>query len=155
MKKGKKRFIFLLVLAGAILYSCKKEYVSRYCDDPPKVLCEMDTTMVNVRVWNKTGYPLCNFRMKYQTSTPDTFRYGTLEIEEASCYVKLTGTKVYPRVFFNLGSGKFEIPDSLTDNSKAYNMMLESSNGFYTFYIFLAGPLDSLLTYPTMVQDAL
>ena len=155
MKMGARIALFVGVVTAFGLYSCKKEYNNRYCDTPSQVECSVDTTMVNVRVWNKTGFILCDFRVKYQTNTPDTLRYGTLDKEEVSCYTKLSDTKVFPRVRFDLGTGHFRIPDSLTDNSKKYNMLLEDKPGFYTFYMFLGGPLDSHYVFPTMVPDDL
>lgn len=155
MKIGAKIALFIAVASALGVISCKKDYPSRYCDTPSQVVCEVDTSIVNVRVINKTGYPLCNFRVKYQTNTTDTLRYGTLDVEEISCYTKLTDTKVFPRLFCDLGTGHFKIPDSLTQNGFIYNGLIEDNPGFYTFYVFLGGPLDSNYLSPAMVSDSL
>ena len=144
--------MMVVAAISLIFFSCKKEYEERSCDTPSKVECKSDSGRVNVRVINFTGYPLCDFQIKYQNNQAE-YEYGTLDVDEATCYTIVDYAQIYPQVFFNLGNGEFMIKDTLL--SDKYKNLEMKSNGFYSYFIQTAHSLDSQLVVTTFVVEDL
>lgn len=152
-----KRTHWIAIIIGVVtalgIFSCAKpEGRSLYCDMPPKVDCTEDTNYVNMRVINKTDYPLCEVKVRYAHQNPTYHEYGTLDPDEFSCYSAMTVVNYYPEVTFKLGTAEFTVIDSLITNSK-YNSLYLSSKGYYSLFIDVAPFLDSHLIITTIVPE--
>ena len=151
MKTTLRIALILAITASLGLLSCDKEYTDRTCEKESQVECGFDSNMVNVRVANYTGYPLCDFKVVYRGDDQTIYDYGTLHVGESSCYTKLDFTKIYPEVTFTLGTGSYVIPDSLIFDDK-YNSLKQTTPGFYTFLINIPN-LDSLMISTTFIVE--
>ncbi len=151
MKTTLRIALIFAITASLGLLSCDKEYVTRTCEKESQVECGFDSNMVNVRVANYSGYPLCDFEVVYRDNDQTVYDYGTLDVGETSCYTKMDFTKIYPEITFNLGSGTYVIPDSLIYDDK-YNSLKQTTDGFYTFLINIPD-LDSLMISTIFVVE--
>ncbi len=142
----------MAIVATLGMVSCEKENRDLSCNTPPKVEFGDDSTRVNVRLINFTGYPLCNFEIIYRKDEGTPYEYGTLDVGEVTPYTTVAFTHVYPEVTFNLGTGTFTIPDSLIYDDK-YASQLQTNNGYYSFFIQTAHTLDSQTVVTYMVND--
>ena len=94
-------FIISIWLLG--LLSCKKstplEEMPCSCTSVYTSMCQTDTSKVNIRVKNATGYGICNFifdptqTLSYVPTTNAKY-FGNIENAENSCYIAVT-TNVY------------------------------------------------------------
>ena len=143
MKIGARIAILGGISVALGLFSCAKEYQNRECDTPSRVECDHDTSMVNVRVVNYTGYPVCELKVLYYTDVAQEYNYGTLKNGDSTCYVKMNYSLAFPHITFNLGAGQFRILDSLKKVDLPYHNMKVTSKGYYTLYLQIPMPLDS------------
>lgn len=138
----KKNFTILVAIVSIVLISCTREYSTNICESPYTVACGFDSTAINVRVINESGYPLCDVALKYDLGG-EFIQYGRMDVDEISCYSMYPETKLFPHLTFNLGTQSYKIVDSLKSDKKPYNVMEIEDAGFYTFFISIA---DSLLS---------
>ena len=128
--------------------SCDKEFNERVCESPITVECAQlpfDSSKVNVRIINSTGYPLCNVQVIYETTIEEVIQYGRFENQETSCYTTfpLRNVKMFPLLSFDLGSRHYEIADSLSNTKYLYGDMLLEEAGFYSYFVLIADSLNS------------
>lgn len=151
--KGFYRISLIICFISALgLYSCEKEYQVRTCETPSKVECIEDTNLVNVRIINFTNYPLCEVTAKYKTNSELMYEYGSLEKDAFTCYTSMDYINQFPDIRFNLGTGKFQVTDSLLTDPKFINFRV-TNRGFYSVIVTVAGDLDSQLVQTTVVQE--
>jgi hypothetical protein len=152
MKISARIAIIVGVLTALGFVSCQKDYTNRYCDTPSKVECGFDSNMVNIRVHNNTGHPICNLKIEYRKDISKVYEYGTLDNDENTCYTKLDFSKAYPVIHFDLGTGHFQIEDSLLNEALIYNNMKITTAGFYTLYLQIP-VLESERIYSVIYPD--
>jgi len=147
-----KNFLGYIVVSlfsiSLLFYSCEKEKNTRICESPVTVRCAQlpyDSTKVNVRLINSTGYPLCNLEVIYETTVGEVVKYGRMENQEYSCFTTypLRNVKEYPLVSFDLGSRHYVIADTLTNTNRPYGDILLENSGFYSFFVLIADSLNS------------
>ena len=153
MKKGLLTSLFIALVVSFGLVSCAKEYQDRICETPSQVEYGFDSNVVNVRVINLTGYPLCNFTVLYRTDIDRPYNYGTLEKDDTTPFAKIEFVKSFPIVDFDLGTGHFTIADSLMDIKLPYESSKILQPGFYNMYVSMDGPLDSLRVIANVFPD--
>lgn len=151
MKKHTRLVFISAITLAMTVFSCKKEFNDRSCESPSQVDCNSDTTKVNVRIVNLTGFPLCDFTVIFDNGTKTPYIYGTLGAGETSCYTTLSSSLLYPEVTYNLGAGEFKIQDSLTRDP--YNTQRLTTPGFYSYFVNTV--LEDTLVITTLIQDEL
>ena len=153
MKKGLLTSLFIALVATFGFISCKKEYQTRVCETPSQVEYGSDSNVVNVRVINLTGYPLCNFTVLYRTDIDRPYLYGTLHKDETTPFTRIEFVKAFPIVEFDLGLGHFTIADTLMDIKYPYESFKYLDPGYYNMYVSMDGPLDSLRVNANVFLD--
>ena len=153
MKKGLLASLIIAIVVSFGLTSCEKEYRERICETPSLVEYGFDSNMVNIRVINLTGYPLCNFNVLYRTDIDRPYNYGTLHKEETTPFTRIEFVKAFPIVEFDLGTGHFTIADTLMDIKYPYESLRILQPGFYNMYVSMDGPLDSLRVNANVFLD--
>lgn len=101
---------FSLLIFG--LWACTEstEY-SRACESDVEIGCKTDTNLVNVRVANWTGYPICDLNIKYAIDVD--IDYGSLDPFDTTCYVAMVKAQTFPEVMYTIGEGVYVTHDTL------------------------------------------
>ena len=153
MKKNLAFLFASLAIASIALFSCSREYPIEVCESPDNVICGFDSTAINVRVINRSGYPLCDVQMKYELDSTQIVQYGRMDIDDISCYSMYSDPKLYPYLTFTLGTQSYEIKDSLKADTLAYNNMKIENSGFYSFWILIADSLRSGTSQTIFIEE--
>ena len=153
MKKGLLTSLIIALVVSFGLISCEKEYRERICETPSQVEYGSDSNVVNVRVINLTGYPLCNFTVLYRTDIDRPYNYGTLDKDETTPFTRIEFVKAFPVVDFDLGTGHFTLADPLMDLKYPYASLKLLPPGSYNMYVSMDGPLDSLRVNANVFLD--
>jgi len=147
----------LLIVA---LIGCEKEKKDRSCEEGV-VPCVVDSSKVNIRIRNFTGYPICDLRMDY--SRDDSLIWGAIGRGDSTCFVAVDSSIDSPFIQYNVGTegviasfGQFgsnyyrDAKTFITYDLYAdqYIDTAQSDLPDYIHYSFLLRPIADVVVYP-------
>ena len=94
-------YIWASALLIAALIGCTKEKKDRTCEEGV-VPCAVDSSKVNIRIRNFTGYPICDLRMDY--SKDDSLIWGAIASGDSTCFVAVDSSIDSPFIQYNVGT---------------------------------------------------